>query len=69
MSVAEPELQEGDFAVLQHAVRLARDWQIRTVEGLKSALARQGYTAREITAAIDFWAHYEQTKPGADRNT
>lgn len=69
MTIAEPELQDGDLFVIQDAVRLAKDWRISSVEGLKSALARQGYDEREIKVAIDYWAHYEQTKPGAGRNT
>lgn len=69
MTIAEPELEDGDLAVIQHAVRLAKDWQITSVEGLKSALKRQGYDDREVNAAVGFWAHYEQTKPGVGRNT
>jgi len=68
MTIAEPDLHEGDLAVIQHAVQLARDRQIRRVETLKSALQRQGYEKREIEAAIGFWAHYEQTKPGPGRS-
>jgi hypothetical protein len=68
MTIKEPELQEGDLAVIQHAVTLARDRQIRRVETLRAVLEQHKYTKREIDTAIGFWAHYEQTKPGAGTN-
>lgn len=67
MTTEAPELQDGDLAVVQAAVTLARNNQISSVEGLKTALAREGYNEREIEAAVGFWAHYEATKPGAGR--
>ncbi len=68
MTIAQPELQEGDFEVIQHAVTLARERQIRSVDTLKSALKQQNYDERQVQTAIGFWAHYEQTKPGAGTN-
>ena len=68
MTIEAPQLQEGDLAVIQHAVSLARDRQIRTAKGLKAALEQQKYDEREAETAIGFWAHYEQTKPGAGTN-
>lgn len=54
MTIAEPELQDGDLDVIQHAVQLAKDWQITSAARLKSALKRQGYDDREVDTAVGF---------------
>lgn len=53
-----PELTEGGFEMLQVAVRLARDKQIKTVALLRAALVSLcgGDRSGDIDQALRYWA-------------
>lgn len=57
-----PDLTEIQFGLLQHAVRIARDEQVRRLSTLESRLSREGYEAADISAALTFWAAQERQK-------
>lgn len=62
-----PELSPSGFEVLQAAVRVARDMQIKTLQLLREQLGRL-FPARsdDIEQAIAYWAaHVRRTGLGA----
>jgi uncharacterized ferritin-like protein (DUF455 family) len=56
------EFTEDQFAILQHAVTMARNEEIRHLSTLRSRLERCGYSEADIIAALGFWVDYEHQK-------
>jgi len=55
-------MTENGLACLMRAVNLGRFEFVRTVEGLKSRLAREGFTEEEISEGVGFWVQHEKEK-------
>lgn len=62
-----PALSEEGFAILRHAVNLARDEQIRKEEALRARLLRL-YPRQEaaVKEAILYWAGYAKRSEALD---
>jgi hypothetical protein len=50
------------FYCVQDAVRLAKQYQIKTVDGLRGHLSGLGYKPETVQNAIEEWANYEASK-------
>jgi hypothetical protein len=62
------DLTEDQFAILHHAVTLARNESIYRLDGLRSRLEQQGYEPADIDVAINFWADYEGHKASRSKH-
>jgi hypothetical protein len=56
------DLTEDQFAILHHAITMARNDGVKSVSTLKLSLIRCEYEEIDVVAALDFWVEYERRK-------